>query len=73
MVDRALLAQVLRLDEPTRRELRDAINGSLDDAPVSPVIAAIIDHRVAEADANPDDAVSLDDDERLLRARRRTA
>lgn len=34
---------------------------------------AIIDQRIAEAYANPGDFVTLDDDERLLRARRRVA
>lgn len=73
MVDQALLEQVLRLDESTRRELRDAIDDSLDDGYVSPEIAAIIDQRLAAADANPNDFVTLDEDERLLRARRRIA
>lgn len=73
MVDQALLEQVMRLDESARRELRAAIDGSLDDGYVSPEIAAIIDQRIAEADANPDDFVTLDEDERLLRARRRIA
>lgn len=70
MVDQALLEQVMRLDESTRRELRDAIDDSLDDGYVSPEIAAIIDQRIAEADANPDDFVTLDEFEREVRARR---
>lgn len=70
MVDHALLRQVLRLDEPARRDLRAAIDDSLDDGYVSPEIAAIIDERIAEADANPSDYVTLDEDEREFRARR---
>ena len=70
MVDRALLEQVMRLDESARRELRDAIEDSLDDGYVSPAIAAIIDQRIAEADANPGDSVTLDEFEREVRARR---
>jgi hypothetical protein len=73
MVDQALLEQVMRLDESARRELRDALDDSLDDGYVSTAIAAIVDQRIAEADANPDDFVTLDEDERLLRARRRIA
>lgn len=65
-----LLEQVMRLDESARRELRDAIEESLDDGYVSPEIAAIIDQRIADADANPDDFVMLDDFEREVRARR---
>lgn len=70
MVDQALLEQVMRLDESTRRELRDAIEDSLDDRYVSPEIAAIIDRRIAEADADPDGFMTLDDFEREVQARR---
>lgn len=70
MVDQALLEKVMRLDESARRELRDALDDSLDDRYVSPEIAAIIDQRIAEADANPDDFVTLEDFEREVRARR---
>lgn len=70
MVDNALLEQVMRLDEPTRRELRDAIDHSLDDGFVSPAIAAIIDQRIKDADANPNDFVTLADFEREVRERR---
>lgn len=73
MVDHALLEQVLGLDEAARRELRAVIDGSLDDGYVSPEIAAIIDQRIAEADANPGDFVTLDEDERAVRARRNLA
>ena len=70
MVDHALLEQVLRLDESTRRELRAVIDDSLDDGYVSPEIAAIIDQRIADADANPDDYVTLDEFEREVASRR---
>ena len=70
MVAQALLEQVMRLDESTRRELRDAIEDSLDDRYVSPEIAAIIDRRIAEADADPDGFMTLDDFEREVQARR---
>ena len=76
MVDQALLEQVLRLDEPTRRELRDATEDSLDDditpsmtAPLAE-IAAIIDRRIAKADADPDGFMPLGDFECEVRARR---
>ena len=70
MVDHALLEQVLGLDESARRELRAVIDDSLDDGYVSPEIAAIIDQRIAEADANPDDYGTLDEFEREVRSRR---
>ncbi|MBC7633583.1 hypothetical protein [Aeromicrobium sp.] len=49
------------------------IDDSLDDGYVSPEIAAIIDQRIADADANPDDYVTLDEDEREVRSRRHVA
>lgn len=61
------------MDEAARRELRAVIDDSLDEGYVSPEVAAIIDQRIAEADANPDAFVTLDEDERELRSRRRTA
>lgn len=70
MVDHALVDQVLSLDEAARRELRAVIDDSLDDGYVSPEIAEIIDQRIAEADANPDDYVTLDEFEREVRSRR---
>lgn len=73
MVDHALLEQVLRLDESARRELRAVIDESLDDGCVPPEIAAIVDQRIAEADANPDDYVTLDEDEREVRSRHHVA
>lgn len=73
MVDQGLLEQVLRLDESGRRAVRAAIDESLDDEYVSPEIAAIIDERIAQADANPGDFVTLDEDEREVRARYRLA
>lgn len=70
MVNHALLEQVLGLDESARRELRAVIDDSLDDGYVSPEIAAIIDQRIADADANPDDYVTLEEFEREVAARR---
>lgn len=73
MVDHALIKQVLQLDESARRELRTVIDDSLDDGYVPPETAAIIDRRVSEADANPNDYVTLDEDEREVRSRRHVA
>ena len=70
MINRSLLDQALRLDEPARRELIVALQQSLGAEEVAPEVAAIIDHRIAEADADPDDSVSLDDFERQIRSRR---
>ncbi len=70
MVDKALLEQVMRLDEPARRELRDALDASLDEGDVPPGIAAIIHQRLADAIEHPEDSVALDDFEREVRARR---
>lgn len=70
MVDHALLEQVLGLGESERIELRAAIDQSLDHGPISSEIAAIIDQRLANADANPDDYVSLDEFEREVVSRR---
>ena len=60
----------MRLDEPARRELWAAIDSSFDDGHVCAEVAAIIDQRIAEADAHPDDFVTLDEDERRVRALR---
>lgn len=73
MVDQVLLEQVLQLDESARRELRAVIDGSLDDGYLSPEIAAVIDQRIADADANSHDYVMLDEDEREIRSRRHVA
>lgn len=73
MVSHALLEQVLGLDDSARRELRAVIDDSLDDGYVSPEIAAIIDQRIDAAAANPDDYVTLDEDEREVRSRRHVA
>lgn len=70
MVNHALLEQVLQLDESARRELRAVIDDSLNEASVPPEIAVIIDHRIAEADANPDDHMTLDAFEREVESRR---
>ena len=73
MVDQVLLEQVLQLDESARRELRAVIDDSLDDGYLSPEVAAVIDQRIADADANSDDYVTLDEDEREIRSRRHVA
>lgn len=70
VVDNALLEQVLRLDDIARRELRDAIDDSLDGGEATPEIVVLIDERLASVAANPDDHISLDDFERELRATR---
>lgn len=56
MVDHDLLERVLRLDADARRELRDAIDQSLQ-VEVGPRLAALLDARIDEADAQPQDAV----------------
>lgn len=73
MVDHALLEQVLGLDESARRGVACRIDDLLDDRYGSPEIAAIIDQRIADADANPDAFVTLDVDEREVGSRRRIA
>lgn len=72
MVNSALKEQVEQLDEADLIELRGVIDAKLDDY-VLPAIAAIVDQRIAEADANPDDYITLDDFERKLRARSHSA
>ena len=69
MVDSALLEQVLLLDESARRELRDAIDESLPEY-VSPQVVALLKVRVNEADANPDDYITLDEFKRQTAERR---
>ncbi|MCL2468480.1 MAG: hypothetical protein FWF02_13295 [Micrococcales bacterium] len=73
MVDQGLLEQVMRLDENARRELWVAIGSSLDAGDICEEVAAIIDERIAEADAHPEAFVTLEDDQRELRARRAAA
>ena len=70
MVNHDLLEQVLGLDDSARRELRAAIDDSLGDGYMSPEIAAIIDQRIADAEANPADYVTFDEFEREVRSRR---
>lgn len=55
MVDQALLAQAKRLSAAERVELADAILSTVDaeSLPMSAEVAALIDARIAEADANP--------------------
>jgi len=56
-----------------RHELVGFFRDSLDDSAVCPQVAALIDQRLAEADANPDDFMTLDDFEQEVRAARRPA
>lgn len=56
MVDHDLLERVLRLDADARRELRDALDRSLP-VEVTPQLTALLDSRIAEADAHREDAV----------------
>jgi hypothetical protein len=69
MVDGTLLEQVMQLDESARRELRDALDESLPEH-VSPQVVALLKERIAEADANPDDYLSLDEFRRQIAKRR---
>lgn len=72
MVDRALLEQVMRLDEGTRLEIRDAIEASVVDEHRTPDLDRLLSERVAEDNvANWDEYVTLEDDEREVRAGRR--
>lgn len=56
MVDHDLLERVLSLDVEARRAFRDAIDESLP-VDVPPQLAALLDARIAEADAHPEDSV----------------
>ena len=56
MVDHDLLERVLRLDADARRELRDAIDESLP-TEITPELAALLDARISEAEAHPEDGV----------------
>ena len=69
MVNTALMEQVDRLSPSELVELRDAIQAKLgDDAPAGQW--AILKQRVVEADAHPDDYITLDDWKARRRARR---
>lgn len=69
MVKTALMEQVDRLTPSELVELRDAIQAKLDDD-VPAGQWAILEQRVAEADANPDDFITLDEWKARRRARR---
>ncbi len=67
----ALMEQVERLSPSELVELRDVIQAKLgDDVPSGQW--AILEQRVAEADANPDDYITLDELKARRRARRTT-
>lgn len=60
MVNTALMEQVDRLSPSELIELRDAIQAKLgDDVPAGQW--AILEERVAEAEANPDDYITVDE------------
>lgn len=73
MVDQALLSQAKQLDVADRIELIGALWDTIDaDAlPISPEEAALVDERLAEADAEPLAGRSWDDVEAALRNRSR--
>ncbi|WP_298226957.1 hypothetical protein [Gryllotalpicola sp.] len=56
MVDQELLERALRLDADARRELRDALDDSLP-VEITPELAALLDDRLAEATAHPEEGV----------------
>ena len=67
MVDQELLERASRLDAEARRELRDA----LDDSPpveITPELAALLDERLADAEAHPEEGIPWED----VRGRMRT-
>jgi hypothetical protein len=69
MVNPTLMQQVDRLSESELVELRDVIQAKLgDDVPAGQW--AILEQRVAEAEANPDDYITLDEWKTRHRARR---
>lgn len=72
MVDNALLEQVKQLALEDKAQLRSILDVDLVDY-VSPGLAALLDARWVEIETNPDDYVSIDDDERELRSGRRVA
>ena len=72
MVDNALLEQVKRLTIEDKAELRSILDTDLVGY-VSPEFAALLDARWVEIEAKPDDYVSIDEDERKLRAHRPVA
>ncbi len=69
MVNAALMDQLERLSPSELVELRDVIEAKLgDDVPAGQW--AILEQRVADADANPDDFITLDQWKALRSARR---
>lgn len=74
MVDNALLERVMQLDEQSRLELRDAIEASVELAPLNPQMQLLLNERIAEDDAaNWGSYVTLADDEYEVRASREVA
>ena len=67
----------MNLSASPRAQLPSRFNASVqlaqhspDDDYVMPEVAALIDQRIAEADANPEDFTPLDEFERQVRSRR---
>lgn len=71
MVNTALMEQVNRLSLAELAELRDVVQAKLDEE-VPTGQWAILEQRVAEADANPDDYITLGE-WKARRRERRTA
>jgi putative addiction module component (TIGR02574 family) len=72
MVNPALKDQALQLEPAERIELINALTDSLEGY-TSPGFAAVLHSRWAEVEGAPDRYVTIDDDERELRARRNVA
>lgn len=60
MVDTALREQIERLSPSELLELRDVIQAKLDDD-LSVAQWAVLEQRIADADENPDDYITLDE------------
>lgn len=71
MVDESLLQQILDLPVEDRTELFYELGATLEtrEPPLSPEFSALLDERVAEARAHPEDSVPWDEVMQDLRAR----
>lgn len=72
MVNPALKEQALQFEPAERIELITALTDSLEGY-VSPEFASVLQSRWAEIEADPNGSVTIDEDERELRARRSVA
>lgn len=68
MVNTALMEQLNRLSPSELAEVRDVIQAKLGDD-VPPTQWAILEQRVSEAEAHPDDYITLDEWKTRRRAR----